>query len=374
MSWDTARNILGVRLDGLGDVLMTTPAMRALKERVPGRRLTLLTSASGAVAARLVPEIDAVIEFAAPWMKPASGGPAADAALLRQLTGEQFDAAIVFTVYSQNPLPAAYLCWLAGIPLRLAHCHENPYHLLTDWVRDPEPADLRRHEVRRQLDLVAAIGCRTGDERLSFRVPHRAKQALARVLRQMRVSPDRPLVIVHSGATAPSRRYPAEQFRRALNAFGRQADCELLFTGDDSESGLIDFIRGGLDIPSHSLAGALSLAELGAAIGRARLLISNNTGPVHIAAALNTPVVDIYALTNPQHTPWQVQSRVLFNDVPCRYCYKSICASGHHACLRGIAPERVAEAALELLQEPSRAPAAAALPGGWGLPAIEAHA
>ena len=77
--------------------------------------------------------------------------------------------------------------------------------------------------------------------------------------------------------------------------------------------------------------------------------MSNNTGPVHIAAALGTPVVDLYALTNPQHTPWKVRCRVLFHDVPCRYCHKSVCPSGHHDCLRRVSPETVAEAACQLL-------------------------
>jgi ADP-heptose:LPS heptosyltransferase len=94
----------------------------------------------------------------------------------------------------------------------------------------------------------------------------------------------------------------------------------------------------------------LSLAELGALIGEADLLISNNTGPAHIAAALGTPVVDLYALTNPQHTPWEVKSRVLFHDVPCRNCYKSVCPAGHHDCLRRVEPERVVQAARELLE------------------------
>jgi ADP-heptose:LPS heptosyltransferase len=101
--------------------------------------------------------------------------------------------------------------------------------------------------------------------------------------------------------------------------------------------------------PSLSLAGELDLAELAALIGRAPLLVSNNTGPVHIAASLGTPVVDLYALTNPQHTPWGVPSRVLNHDVPCKYCYKSVCPEGHHDCLRLVAPGRVVAAAVELL-------------------------
>jgi ADP-heptose:LPS heptosyltransferase len=95
----------------------------------------------------------------------------------------------------------------------------------------------------------------------------------------------------------------------------------------------------------------LTLGELAALIEMAPVLISNNTGPVHLAAAVGTPVVDLYALTNPQHTPWQVPNRVLFHDVPCKYCYKSICPEGHQDCLRQVTPDRVVQAARELLEE-----------------------
>ena len=104
---------------------------------------------------------------------------------------------------------------------------------------------------------------------------------------------------------------------------------------------------------------------LAALIGLAPLMISNNTGPVHVAAALGTPVVALYALTNPQHTPWQVPSRVLFNDVPCKFCYKSICPLGHHNCLRLVEPEDVVHAAAELLAA-ADSPATAELPAEVG--------
>jgi len=328
--WRGIKNLLCVRLDNMGDVLMTTPAIRALRETL-GCRVTLLASPSGASLAPLVPEIDDVIVFRAPWMKP----PCDDASVLEAIKG--FDAAAIFTVYSQSALPAAYLCTLAGIPRRLAHCRENPYHLLTDWVPDPEPASTVRHEVRRQLDLVAAVGCSTDNERLSFRVPDSARRSLPEL-------PD-PLIVVHPGASAASRRYPPESYARALDVLGHQ----VVFTGDAAEVELVESLRSTMAVPSRSLAGRLSLAELGALIEAADLLICNNTGPAHIAAAVGTPVVDLYALTNPQHTPWQVESRVLFHDVPCRNCYKSVCPTGHHQCLRGVPPERVAEAARELL-------------------------
>jgi ADP-heptose:LPS heptosyltransferase len=125
--------------------------------------------------------------------------------------------------------------------------------------------------------------------------------------------------------------------------------CQVVFTGEASEAALVESIRSRMAAPTRSLAGALDLGELGALIEQADLLVSNNTGPAHMAAALGTPVVDLYALTNPQHTPWRVESRVLFHDVPCRNCYKSRCPEGHHDCLRRVEPERVAAAARELL-------------------------
>jgi lipopolysaccharide heptosyltransferase II len=341
MSWKDTRNILCVRLDSLGDVLMTTPALRALRESLPGCRITLLTSKAGAAVAPYVPEVDEVMLFAAPWMKTAS--PDSDFEMLSLLKRRRFDAAVIFTVYSQNPLPAAYLCYLAGIPLRLAHCRENPYHLLTDWVPDPEPA-MPRHEVERQLALVEAVGCRTADRRLSFGVD-RQSRAKVRALGLLD-----PYVVVHPGASAPSRRYPPEKYAAAMTLLVAGTGCQVVFTGDAAEVPLVDGIRRAMGAPSRSLAGRLSLGELGALIADADLLVSNNTGPAHLAAALGTPVVDLYALTNMQHTPWLVESRVLFHDVPCRNCHKSICPQGHNDCLRRVEPARVAHAALELLQ------------------------
>src|SRR5439155_2859442 len=134
------------------------------------------TSHAGSAIACHVPEVDDVIAFDAPWVKNDSADEADAVLALRDtLASRRFDGAVIFTVYSQNPLPAAMLCYLAGIPLRLAHCRENPYHLLTDWVAEPEPQRLVRHEVRRQLDLVSAIGCRASDERMAVLVPDRAR-------------------------------------------------------------------------------------------------------------------------------------------------------------------------------------------------------
>jgi lipopolysaccharide heptosyltransferase II len=352
LAWRRAKNVLCVRLDSLGDLLMTTPAIRALRDS-GARRITVLTSSSGAKAARLVPEVDEVLVYDPPWMKATHPRkePTCDAAMICELQRRRFDAAVVFTVFSQNPLPAAMLCYLAATPLRLAHCRENPYQLLTNWVPDPEPQQGIRHEVRRQLDLVATIGATTRDERLSLEVSGAHHAAVPGLLEKAGINPFQPWMVVHPGATAPSRRYSTQQFGEVIQLLVRKHGFQILISGTGGEGHLVEEVRLLSHVKTASLAGMLSLGEFAAILASAPLLISNNSGPVHIAAAVGTPVVDLYALTNPQHTPWQVPCRVLSYDVPCRNCFRSICPEGHHECLSRIQPAAVVRAALELLEE-----------------------
>ena len=342
-----AKRILAVRLDTLGDVLMTGPALRALGA---GAHVTLLTSSRGEAAAHLL-EVDDVMVYDAPWLKAtaARGDSAPDLKFTETLRSCRFDAAVIFTTYTQNPLPSALMLYLADIPLRLAHCRENPYQLLTHWVRDQEEVTGVRHEVRRQLDLVASVGYTLQDERMRVRLSEGVRERIDNLLTDLN-HPN--WIAVHPGASAPSRRYPPEKFAAACDLLARSG-IQVMFTGSQGEGGLIMEIQTRMNASSHSLAGRLELPELAALLEHAPLLLANNTGPVHLAAAVGTPVVDLYALTNAQHTPWGVPSRVLFEEVPCRFCLKSVCPEGHNGCLHWVRPERVAAAVRELLNAPS---------------------
>jgi ADP-heptose:LPS heptosyltransferase len=353
--WSALRRILAVRLDAMGDVLMTTPALQAIRESARDAHLTLLTSSSGAEAARHVPVLDEVIVHDPAWMPGGDRRPAAaESRLVERLRIGGYEGAIVFTVHTQSPLPPALLLRLAGIKRVLAHCRENPYGLLSDWIPEPEPHEATRHEVRRQLDLVAHAGFRTEDERLSFRVPPDAmRRVRSRVLPSLGIElgDGTPWAVVHPGAAAASRRYPPAAFAEAAGRLARSHGVRIVFTGGRAEVPLVEEIRASMQAPSESVAGQLSLGELAALLAVAPLLIANNTGPVHIAAALGTPVVDLYALTNPQHTPWMVPSRVLNVDVPCAGCRRSVCPLGTNACLALVPADDVVSAALELLAE-----------------------
>lgn len=346
---EDVRRILCIRPDNLGDVLMTTPAIHALKHAYPGRHLTLLASGSGAQAARFIDDIDDVIEYHAPWVKHEKPIDAAtDLAMRERLASLGFDAAVIFSVYSQNPLPAAMLCHLANIPRRLAHCRENPYGLLTDWVAEREPQHGTRHEVERQLALVASVGAVASDTCMRFSLRAADEASLERKLDERGIDLHAPYFVMHPGATAASRRYPPERFAEAARVLAARTGWPVLVTGSASEAALCEAVSAG-DARIVNLAGTLQLGELAALISEARVLVSNNSGPVHIASAVGTPVVDLYALTNPQHMPWQTPHRVLYHDVPCRWCYRSVCPEGHHTCLLGVSVDEVVDAALSLI-------------------------
>jgi lipopolysaccharide heptosyltransferase II len=193
---------------------------------------------------------------------------------------------------------------------------------------------------------------------MSLHLPAGARHQVTALLAKLGLEVEQPWVVIHPGASAPSRRYPPEGFAAVARQLVREKGRQVVFTGTEAERDLVKRIQTEADVPTYSLAGRLNLGEMAALVALAPLLIANNTGPAHLAAAVGTPIVDLYALTNPQHMPWGVPSRVLFHNVPCKYCYKSVCPEGHHHCLRLVTPASIVQAALELLDPlPGRTPA-----------------
>lgn len=348
--WAKARRILAIRLDNLGDVLVTTPALHAIKTTLPNAELTLLASPVGAQVAHLNPDLDDVIVYSAPWMDPWHKLPQdsqREQQMIATLRERQFDGAIIFTSFRQSPLPAAYLCYLADIPLRVAASIDGPGSLLTTRHKHPEHM---MHEVERGLDLVAAIGLTTDERDLVLQVPGEARQAVDTLLKERAINRARPVVVVHPGCSMPARTYPWEMYVEVVNLLVEQLDATVLLTGAQDEQELVERIMGRVREDArhfvHAMAGFLSFPELCALIQAADITITNNTGPMHIAAAVKTPVVALFALTNPpeQWGPWHVPHKLLNVDVPCRICYSRVCPY-HHECLRLVTPKMVVEAA-----------------------------
>src|SRR6266446_2849643 len=354
--WSQVRNILLVRLDNLGDVLLTTPAFHAVKTSLPSARLTLLTSPMGAQVGLLDPDIDEVIIYQAPWMDPWHKLPQdsqREQQMIATIRERRFDGAIIFTSFRQSPLPAAYLCYLADIPLRVAASIDGPGSLLTTRHKHPERM---MHEVERGLDLVSAIGLQTGDLDLVLQVPEEARLQLAQRLSAEGIGSRHPLIVVHPGCSMPARTYPWEMYAQVVDLLVQQLGAVVALTGAKDEEALVERVLHELQPETRKVtfafAGKLPFPEFCALIETADVTITNNTGPMHISAALKTPVVALFALTNPpeQWGPWHVAHRQLYHDVSCRICYNRICPYGHE-CLRLVSPQMVVNEVGRLLVE-----------------------
>lgn len=308
-SWNNCRNILCVRLDNMGDLMMSGPAIRALKESFRSN-ITVLTSSKAEGLANMLPFIDEVLVFDSPWMKLPDQNKAGFMKLLESIRSRKFDACIIFTVYSQNPMPAIMLAYLAGIPLRLAYCRENPYDLLTNWVPDPEPYSVIRHQVKRDLKLVESIGAVSLNDDLEFPLDEAAMLATTAKFKTRGINIERPYLIFHCGVSETKRQYPSNLWVQAATLAADTFGWPILFTGSSEELPYIASIQAEVATETYLLAGELQLAEFAIALDRAQSVVSVNTGTIHLAAALKTPLVVLYAQSNPQHSPWNAPHRL----------------------------------------------------------------
>lgn len=315
--WTECKNILCIRPDNIGDLLMTTPALKALKETF-SCKITILTSSMASRIALSIPVIDDVMAIDLPWVKTKSStnNQKIFYELVNEIEKRQFDAAIVFTVYSQNPMPSILLAYLAGIPKRLAYCRENPYELLTDWVPDKEPYSVVQHQVRRDLCLVNSIGAYTKNEDLVLVSKDSEWPKLQDKLVKSGINIRRPWLIFHPGVSEPKRQFPTEKWINAGRELSNRHALQIVVTGTISEVDLATEIKNGVGKNCISMAGKLTIEEFILVIRYSSMLVSVNTSGIHIAAAMATPVVVLYALTNPQHSPWHAKGKVLLYDVP----------------------------------------------------------
>jgi lipopolysaccharide heptosyltransferase II len=316
MSWQGCKNILCIRPDNMGDLIMSAPAIRALKESF-GATITVLTSSMAKGIVNHIPEIDDAIIFDLPWVKTEIEPQVSDfneiVSLIKQ---RKFDAAVIFTVFSQNPLPAAMLAYLAGIPKVLAYCRENPYHLINNWVPDKEPYTEIKHQVQRDLDLVATVGAFTDNTNLYLSVDNQLWHSVSHKLINKGVELNKPWLILHAGVSEVKRKYSLKKWAEAARVLIDEQGYQILLTGSSGESKLTEELETLIGVGSFSLAGVFDLDEFICLIKHAPVLLSVNTGTAHIAAAVGTPVVVLYAQTNPQHTPWNVPNRVLPFPIP----------------------------------------------------------
>jgi ADP-heptose:LPS heptosyltransferase len=348
-----ARRILVVRPDNVGDVVLLTPALRALRAAAPQARLELLASPAGAAVAAMVPELDGVLVASPSWQQlTASPDPGAEAAgereLLDRIAAGRYDVMLVFTSFSQSPWPAAHLGLLAGVGTRVVHSREFAGAVATHWVTPPPDTT---HHVDRSLHLLAAIGVPDRGRTPALRVPDAAHAEAAKL------APEPRFALLVPGASCPSRRYPADRFGTAA-AMVADAGLPVLVAGTAAEAGLVDDVVRAAGSPGVRALPAAGLPVFTALVARAAVALTNNSGGLHLADAVGTPVVVTYAGTERlgDVAPRSVPSVLLQVPVPCSPCRQLTCPF-HLECL-DVAPVRLARAALRLAApDPSANPA-----------------
>ncbi len=350
-SWLEARNILAVRMDNIGDVIMLGPALRAVKETLPHARITLLASPSGSAAVSLLPWIDDVLVWRATWQDV--GGrfpfdPQREQELITLLAAQHFDAALIFTSFSQTPHAPGYACYLAGIPLRAGESKEFGGSILSTELKG---APDEMHQAERNLRLVEHLGFVAKDRNLAAFISDEARNKASEILIQEGIDTGRPFVLLHPGASAKARRYPTQRFATVAASL-MQHGWPVLVTAVEREAALIDEMR--LLAPgAHYLLAETTLEEYAALIERAALVICNDTLPMHLADALRIPEVVLFSGTD-QEEAWRPRAtlaHLLRRPTPCHPCYLFECPIGL-PCL-DIPPSEVVSAA-EFLLDASR--------------------
>lgn len=360
----SARRILAVRPDNVGDVVLLTPALRALRAAAPSARVDLLTSPAGTAVAAMIPELNGVLTASPSWQEltaPAGAAQAparAERELLDRVTAGRYDAMLVFTSFSQSPWPAAHLGLLAGVGTRVVHSREFAGAVATHWVTPPPDTT---HHVDRSLHLLDAVGVAAAGATPSLRVPvaayAQADAVLAGALDGYLGRTRRPFALLVPGASCPSRRYPAARFGAAAAGIAA-AGLPVVVAGTAAEAGLVEEVVSAAGSPGAQAASVHALPAVGlpvftALVARAAVALTNNSGGLHLADAVGTPVVVTYSGTERlgDVAPRAVPSVLLQVPVPCSPCRQLTCPF-HLECL-DVAPQRLVAAALALAQRPA---------------------
>ncbi|PPS42309.1 glycosyl transferase family 9 [Chroococcidiopsis sp. TS-821] len=333
--WQNLRNILVMRLDNIGDVIMTSPVLRSIKENLPQAKLTLMVSPAGASTAPLLPWVDEVIPWRVVWqdLGRLDFDPAREWEMIEMLRQRQFDAAIILTSFSQSPYPAALACYLAGIPLRLGESKESGLGILTNSIT-PAPDEI--HQVERNLRLIESVGFQVSDRRLSLHICDPAPFPY-------------PYILLNPWTSCESRNYDTQRFAIAARQLAEITKLPIVVTGTSKDSDRAHPLLDILGDWAINRIGATSLSEFAAAIAHARLVLTNNTSAMHIADATNTPSVVLFAGTELecQWQPRYAAVKILRRPTVCNPCYTFSCPY-ELECL-DISPTQIVAAGLELL-------------------------
>lgn len=312
----------------VGDVILSLPALRDIRRAHPEARLSVLARSWVADLYRVVPEVDDVVE---------SRGHLADAASVK----DRFDRAILLP----NSFATALALWRGGVPERWGYATDGRGPLLTR--RTPVPANSRgRSQVYYYRAMLEGLGMDTGGP------PDASLQPLDewRERGAALLDDEGPWIGVNPGAFYGSaKRWMPERFAATAEIVARRAGARVAIVGGPAERPLGEAIARGLDAPVRVLCGATTLGELVGVLSLTRLLLTNDSGPMHVAAALGIPLVAVYGSTDWRETPpVGPRSRIVREETECAPCLLRECPIDHR-CMTRVGVDRVAGQALELL-------------------------
>ncbi len=287
------RRLLCIRTDRLGEVLLTLPAVMALRASYPDCHLTLMVNPQLAALLSGTPGVDRVVEYrearGVPWWVKAWR-------LARELRVGRYDAVVVANPKKEFHL-AAY--W-AGIPMRGGY-HRKWGGLLTHRIPDRKALGAC-HEVEYNLELVQALNPRLTVALWRLPVLERERAEVRHLLAQQGLEPSKPFIAVHPWASNPRKQWPAERFRALIRLLSGHGSLQVVVIGGVEErSRLAAVLPDGVRVAE--VVGRLTLRQLAALLEQARLLVSNDSGPVHVAAAVGTRTVVLFGAADPATGP-----------------------------------------------------------------------
>jgi heptosyltransferase-2 len=332
----------------LGDAVLTTPALGAVRAAYPDTRILL--AAKPAVADLFLhhPDVDEILVYD-------KGGRHAGAAgmlrMARELRRRNLDAAILF----QNAFDAALLAFLAGIPDRAGYATDGRRLLLTRAIPATEEI-LRLHHAEYYLRLVSEMGIpRPAEPAMRLRVAAEERDAMAARLATLGVPAGARILGINPGATYGSaKRWFPDRFASVADALSEEWEAAVVLMGSAPEMPLSAEIESSMRRKPVNLSGRTTVRELMALISHCGFLVTNDSGPMHIAAALGVPLVAIFGPTDWRTTsPWTRRAKVVRVDVDCSPCMRRECDRGHE-CMLGVTAEMVVGAAHDLVAEGAR--------------------
>ena len=346
---DLPRNILMRAPNWIGDAVMCEPAVRGLRSLFPEAELTMLARPAVAELFEAYPGLNRVLVYDD---KNAHAGISGKWSLAGTLRRHRFDLAVLF----QNAFEAAFIAWLAGIPRRYGYATDGRVFFLTEPVAVPDRR-VPAHQVEYYWNLLKPLGISGEVSAPVLHVSVDEDRTAARRLVSAGINPSDLIIGINPGSTYGSaKRWLLERFAEvARRLAGRLQEAEgaqiaIVILGAKGEESLGKDIAGKIDGRTVVLSGATTIRELMAVVKRCRLLITNDTGPMHIAAAFDVPVVAVFGPTDWRTTfPFGQERSVVREAVDCAPCLLRECPIDHR-CMTRIPVERVCDAAIQVVK------------------------